>query len=213
MTYPINHGGILNIVVMDYEHERWEHQKSIVPAKRDELDILLRGWGRHTQRLIEVARITSTANPLGLLLTSEQLLDTPDLAAWEMCEAPLAPFFNKNRVVMMGDAAHATTPFQGQGAGQAIEDALVLVTLLARVTNSSEIPNAFTAFDQSRRLRSQRIVKTSREAGDLIGMRQEGVGNDIGKIREKLNTRMHWIWHRNIVAQNKEAVDLFEESL
>lgn len=130
-----------------------------------------------------------------------------------MCEAPVAPFYNKNRVVMMGDAAHATTPYQGQGAGQAIEDALVLETLLAKVSSPEQISNAFTAFDQTRRPRSQRIVKTSRESRELLGMRLEGVGSDIGKMRERLSTRMHWVWHRNLLAQNKEAVELFEESL
>lgn len=142
-----------------------------------------------------------------------QLLDTPDLAAWKLCEAPVAPFYNKNRVVMMGDAAHATTPFQGQGAGQAIEDALVLVTLLAKVSSPSQISNAFTAFDQVRRPRTQRVVKTSREAGDLQGMKLEGVGSDIAKMRKLLSTRMHWVWHRDLVAQNREVVELFEESL
>ena len=140
-------------------------------------------------------------------------MDTPDLAAWKMAEAPVAPFYNKNRVVMMGDAAHATTPYQGQGAGQAIEDALVLTTLLARVTHPSQIANAFTAFDQARRPRSQRVVKTSREAGDLIGMRLEGVGEDLELMEEKLRTRMHWIWHQDLKGQNREAVALFEESL
>ena len=130
-----------------------------------------------------------------------------------MCEAPVAPFYNKNRVVMMGDAAHATTPYQGAGAGQAIEDALVLATLLAKVTDPNQIPNAFTAFDQVRRPRTQRVVKTSREAGHLQAMMQEGVGRDIEKMRQVLSTRMNWIWQRDMVAQNKEAVTLFEESL
>lgn len=130
-----------------------------------------------------------------------------------MYEAPVAPFYNKKRVCMMGDAAHATTPYQGQGAGQAIEDALVLTTLLAKVETAGQIPNAFTAFDQVRRLRTQRVVKTSREAGQLSAMKQEGVGADLEKMREKLSTRMHWIWQWDLVAQNREAVELFEESL
>ena len=114
---------------------------------------------------------------------------------------------------MMGDAAHATTPFQGQGAGQAIEDALVLKTLFAKVADPSQIPNVFTAYDQVRKPRSQRVVTTSREAGDLVGMKQEGIGSDIAKMRQALSTRMHWIWHRDLIAQNRDAVQIFEESL
>ena len=130
-----------------------------------------------------------------------------------MCEAPVAPFYNKNRVVMMGDAAHATTPFQSAGAGQAIEDALVLSTLISKVTSPSQIPNAFIAYDQVRRPRTQRVITTSREMGRLQGFMQEGVGNDIEKIRQAMSSRMNWIWQRDMVAQNKEAVALFEESL
>ena len=61
---------------------------------------------------------------------------------------------------MMGDAAHATTPWQGQGASQAIEDALVLETLLGRVHNVKHVSNAFSAYDQIRRARTQRVGKS-----------------------------------------------------
>lgn len=114
---------------------------------------------------------------------------------------------------MMGDAAHATTPFQGQGAGQAIEDACVLETLFGRVKRGKDVPNVFAAYDQVRRPRSQRVVKTSREAGKLLGMMAEGVGGDLEKMRERLETRMRWIWNRDLERQNGEAVALFEESL
>jgi 2-polyprenyl-6-methoxyphenol hydroxylase-like FAD-dependent oxidoreductase len=43
--------------------------------------------------------------------------------------------WHKDRVVLLGDAAHATTPHLGQGAGMAIEDGLVLTEELARHDN------------------------------------------------------------------------------
>lgn len=104
-------------------------------------------------------------------------------------------------------------PFQGSGAGQAIEDALVLETLLGKVEDGSLISNAFSAYDQVRRPRSQKVVSTSREAGQLYAMRAEGIGEDIEKMARNLETRMHWIWGRDLRAQNREAVRLFEESL
>ncbi len=114
---------------------------------------------------------------------------------------------------MIGDAAHATTPFQGQGAGQAIEDACVLSALFEKVTAPDDLPNLLAAYDQVRRPRGQRNVTTSREAGQLISMQLPGVGDDVEKMREKLETRMHWIWHRDVVAQNEDAVKLFEEAI
>ncbi len=114
---------------------------------------------------------------------------------------------------MMGDAAHASTPFQGQGAGQAIEDACVLSALFEKVSTPGDVPNALAAYDQVRRPRAQRVVTTSRESGQLMSMQQPGVGDDVEKMRGKLETRMHWIWHRDLVAQNEEAIKLFEEAI
>ena len=114
---------------------------------------------------------------------------------------------------MMGDAAHTMIPFEGQGCGQAVEDALVLETLLGKTENATQIPSALAAFDQARRPRSQKTVLTSRECGQLLGMTQNGVGNDLSKIKEKLEIRMNWIWDYDLVAQNEAAVKLFKDSL
>ena len=54
LSYPIDFGKLLNVVVMDYEVEKWEHEQWIVPASRDCLERLLTGWGKHAQAMIEV---------------------------------------------------------------------------------------------------------------------------------------------------------------
>lgn len=113
---------------------------------------------------------------------------------------------------MMGDAAHASTPFQAQGAAQAIEDALVLSALFEKVSTSQEVPKALAAYDQIRRPRAQRVVSTSREAGQVISMKRPGVGENLDKMREDLETRLNWIWHRDLVAQNEAAIKVFEEA-
>lgn len=58
---------------------------------------------------------------------------------------PLKSFVS-NRVVLLGDAAHATTPNMGQGAGQAIEDAVTLVNLI----NDRDIESALKRYDKLR---------------------------------------------------------------
>ncbi|MCJ1476760.1 hypothetical protein MMC13_005429 [Lambiella insularis] len=176
LNYPIEHGELENLVVMDCGVETWEHEDWIVPAKRESLERLLKGWGKHAQATIE-------------------LLD-PSLAAWSLWDHPPAPFY-----------------YRGQGAGQAIEDALVLETLLGKVKTVPEIPHAFDAYDQVRRPRSQKVVTTSREAGLLNSMKHKEVGSDLRKMKKLLDTRQNWIWNRNMVAQTAEAVRLFEESL
>ncbi len=64
----------------------------------------------------------------------------------------------KGRVILIGDAAHATTPHLGQGAGMAIEDSIVLADELA---GAASIEDAFAAFMQRRRERCAYIVNAS----------------------------------------------------
>lgn len=61
-------------------------------------------------------------------------------------------------IVLLGDAAHATTPNMGQGACMAIEDAAVLANCLESYASAEE---AFVQFEEKRIPRTTRIVNTS----------------------------------------------------
>jgi 2-polyprenyl-6-methoxyphenol hydroxylase-like FAD-dependent oxidoreductase len=78
----------------------------------------------------------------------------------------LAPLrqFAFGRVVLTGDAAHATTPNMGQGACQAIEDALVLANCLEKYPDGEA---AFKMFEQKRLARTGEIIRTSRQIGQV----------------------------------------------
>ncbi|WP_068093459.1 FAD-dependent oxidoreductase [Novosphingobium rosa] len=66
--------------------------------------------------------------------------------------------WHKGRVVLLGDAVHATTPHLGQGAGMAIEDSIVLADELSRAETPEE---AFTAYRARRFERCAYIVRES----------------------------------------------------
>lgn len=102
------------------------------------------------------------------------------------------PQFYKGRVCVTGDAAHATSPHHGAGAGFCVEDSLVMAELLAddRVTTASELEAVFAAFDATRRDRSHWLVQSSRFIGDCYEWRAEGVGRDFSKIEHEINTRV-----------------------
>ena len=104
-------------------------------------------------------------------------------------------------------------PFQGQGAGQAIEDALVLENLLGQIPSAAVVPEALAAYDQVRRPRKQRVATTSLHMGQLLGFRDSGMLDDLDMIKRSMATRMHWIWNRDLEAQNQEVLRLFKESL
>lgn len=77
--------------------------------------------------------------------------------------APLQQWYN-GRIVLLGDAAHATTPNVGQGAGQAVEDAYVLAQCLAGEKN---IAVAFKKYRQLRIKRVHKLVNTAWKLGRI----------------------------------------------
>ncbi|HEY8594388.1 MAG TPA: FAD-dependent oxidoreductase, partial [Devosiaceae bacterium] len=68
--------------------------------------------------------------------------------------------WSKGRIALLGDAVHATTPHLGQGAGMAIEDALVLAEELTRADTPEA---AFEAYRDRRFERCRYIVEKSLE--------------------------------------------------
>lgn len=78
----------------------------------------------------------------------------------------LAPIhkWHKGRVVLLGDAAHATTPNLGQGASQAIEDAYILADSLS-ICDDHEA--AFRQYTAKRLTRTHKIVRISRQLAQL----------------------------------------------
>lgn len=130
---------------------------------------------------------------------------------WALFDHPPAPAFYKGRLCLLGDAAHATTPHQGAGAGQAIEDALVLSNLLGQVKSPADLEGAFKAYDAVRRPRSQRVVTTSREASHLYELENESIGYDLDKARKELEVRCKWIWDEDLSTQVKAAQDVMAQ--
>jgi 2-polyprenyl-6-methoxyphenol hydroxylase-like FAD-dependent oxidoreductase len=72
--------------------------------------------------------------------------------------------FAFGRILLIGDAAHATTPNMGQGACMAIEDAAILANT---ISNSQSVDDAFVAFEQKRIQRTTTIVNESWQLGRI----------------------------------------------
>lgn len=77
----------------------------------------------------------------------------------------------RGRLLLLGDAAHAMTPNLGQGACQALEDAVTL-GVLARP--EADLDQALAAYDALRRPRAQRIARRSRQIGRIGQMSGRG---------------------------------------
>ncbi len=72
--------------------------------------------------------------------------------------------WHHNNICLLGDAAHATTPNMGQGAGQGIEDAYVLAKLCSK-NQSTEL--LFENFEKLRREKVDYVVNNSWRFGKM----------------------------------------------
>ena len=80
-------------------------------------------------------------------------------------EAILLPRpWHRGRIVLIGDASHATTPHLASGAGIAVEDALVLSEELER---AGEVPAALKRFEERRWERCRMVVENSVRIGAM----------------------------------------------
>lgn len=108
-------------------------------------------WQR---RLVEL--LSGDAGPAAELVATGVL----ELAGDNTYDLPHVPRWTRDRLVFVGDAAHAPSPSSGQGASMALEDAVVLATSIRdHAATPRDLPAALRAYEQARRVRVERIVK------------------------------------------------------
>ncbi|PWA07056.1 monooxygenase [Pueribacillus theae] len=111
-------------------------------------------------RVEDVARHFDSFSPR----VSELIRETDDgrLLHHDILDIKPLNQFVFGRIILLGDAAHATTPNMGQGAGQAIEDAIVLANCLSSHKNFQD---AFKTYEKKRIKRTKKIITMSRRIG------------------------------------------------
>ncbi|EMD96939.1 hypothetical protein COCC4DRAFT_142310 [Bipolaris maydis ATCC 48331] len=186
LTFPISHGKIMNVVAFN-SRETWDSEKWVVTTSKQDMQADFAEWGPHVQKIIGA-------------------MQNPDI--WALFMHPPCETYTKGRVCLLGDAAHATTPHQGAGAGMCMEDAHVLAGLIKDANSTEELMCAFRTFDEVRRERTQKLVTTSYETGQVYDF--ELLGDDLDKIEENFSTRLHWIWKFDVQAQLELAREIMK---
>ncbi|KAK7756774.1 hypothetical protein SLS62_001217 [Diatrype stigma] len=138
-----------------------------------------------------------------------ELLNYARPLKWPILHHPETKTYHNGRVCLLGDVAHASTPHQAAGAGQGLEDAAVLSHLLSLVRSPDQVESALRAYDAVRRPRAQKVVSTSYEAGMMYLWLDDEIGDDMNKIVENGNQRLHWIWQHDLKQDIREAEDMF----
>ncbi|KAL4905449.1 hypothetical protein BDW74DRAFT_185016 [Aspergillus multicolor] len=192
MSYPVMNGTLLNVAFFAHEASPFpDPERMTTPASRDELVRLAAGWAPH---MAEIASLfPETMVKWGI---------------FDMDEHP-APTYARGRVCLAGDAAHASSPFQGVGACIGVEDALVLCEALATVLQGSgrgssgapgaaAIEHALRAYSRARVPRGQWVVRSSREMGEIYQWRYGPTGRDPEKSRLKLERESRTVWDYDV---------------
>ena len=129
--------------------------------QRSEYKILLKqyfsGWCSQVQRLIDSI--------------DEQKTNRVEIHDIE----PFTQFY-KGRVVILGDAAHSTTPDIGQGGCQAMEDAVYLARALQ--INTLGLEDALKRYQNKRNERANELLLRARKRCDVTHMKDEQITKD-----------------------------------
>jgi 3-hydroxybenzoate 6-monooxygenase len=91
---------------------------------------------------------------------------------WPMFDRRPIDNWTRDRITLLGDAAHPMFQYLAQGACQALEDAACLMIKLRE--SCGDVARAFFAYQQTRIPRTARVQNSARFAGDLFHV--EGIG-------------------------------------
>lgn len=106
------------------------------------------------------ARYADFAEPVRKVL---DLTPAEAVTRSDMVDRDPAPRWGEGRVTLLGDAAHPMTPNQGRGAGQALEDAVVLARSLAQASDPAA---ALRGYEGQRLKRTAKLILDSRSIGE-----------------------------------------------
>jgi 2-polyprenyl-6-methoxyphenol hydroxylase-like FAD-dependent oxidoreductase len=91
---------------------------------------------------------------------------TEDLRYDELVDRDPIPFWGRDVVTLLGDAAHPVLPHTGQGAAQAITDA---VTMAEALTGDVDIERALRAYERERLAKTATLLRQGRRTARIMG--------------------------------------------
>jgi salicylate hydroxylase len=145
LHYPLRGGRIMNVIGCG-QSDAWEEEGWSIPAENE---AFASAYADFAPDIVELIR----AIPPGALF-KWGLRDREPLEQWVY-----------GRVAMLGDAAHPMTPFLGQGACLALEDALLLGRAFAVAADPLE---ALHRYEAARKPRGNAVQLASREEGRAL---------------------------------------------
>lgn len=207
----VMNGTLLNVALFAHEPVNFpDADRMTAPTTRDEIERIVAGL---SPQVSEIAKLFPEK--------------TIKWGIYDMYEHP-APTFAQGLVCISGDAAHASSPHQGAGACMGVEDALVLCEVLetAQVNmrshltpgagldkqqtvlfRRSTVERALNAYSETRKERSQWLVRSSREMGEMYQWRHGPTGRDPQRCHHKLEQASRKLWDFSVEGMIADAKD------
>jgi salicylate hydroxylase len=176
VAYPLEKGKTVNMVAITRGNDpgqTWAQREQ--PDRRQDLLSAFSGWHRD---LIAILR------------------QAPEMTRWPLYELPDGPWHDGANTILIGDAAHAMTPFAAQGAAMAIEDGYELAQACNGV--EGELAATLQAYQARRRARVSRT--RSRGAFNQFAYHARGpirLGRDLVlalRQPENLAAELDWLY-------------------
>ncbi|KAI1325188.1 putative salicylate hydroxylase [Xylariaceae sp. FL0255] len=173
LTYPVMGGTLLNIAVFAYDPKEFpEPKKMTVQGDREEIKEIFKDWSPHVSNVWK--------------------LYPEKVSKWgihDMTENP-PPTYARGRACIVGDAAHASTPFLGIGACTGVEDALVVCKVLESVHTrwntingkgaaACALVEALQSYSRARMERGQWVSSNSLRIGKMYQWRDGQRGKEL----------------------------------
>jgi salicylate hydroxylase len=153
LAFPVRAGTLINYVGFVPTDEQMKESWS-APGDPEVLRQAFAGWDPRIHQLLGEVEVTFR---------------------WALYDREPLPTWTKQRLSLLGDAAHPMLPHLGQGANQSIEDGMALATILARADRNT----AALALLAYERLRRERVAQVQRGAREN-GLRYDSAYSDLG---------------------------------
>lgn len=140
VQYPLRGGKLFNLVAVFHS------------------DRYVEGWDREGDPEELQRRFAGNCDTVRSLLAKVETW-----RMWVLCDREPVGQWNSGRAVLLGDAAHPMLQYLAQGAGMAMEDAVVLAQCVVRFR--ADVPAAFAEYARSRYLRTARCQIMARVYG------------------------------------------------
>jgi 2-polyprenyl-6-methoxyphenol hydroxylase-like FAD-dependent oxidoreductase len=140
---PMSHGRVYWFFTMNAS--RRDEIQGTAAERKQQIQEILKDWHEPIPSIIQATE-------------AETIIDT------NLNELEPLSHWHSGRVVLLGDAAHAMTPNLGQGACQALEDA---VTLGQCLQEEGDVEAALNLYESKRVEHARRVVEYSRRFGEV----------------------------------------------